>query len=289
MSKALLRIAILVVMCSGSALAAQTARKPTEGPTKEAPPGLSQQWLGFQRNLSLGGTLTARTATPQELNELHQLADGGLAAARKAVAQKPTSAEAHYLLGSCLLYGYRVVGTTQTVEDADGVARTETVRRVVQGLTDDYGEGLEALKRATVLDPGRGRYLVDYAAALYDCDRGPEAEGVLKAAWAAPAGLTKAEKMEAAILLSSISFDEWRFREAREWAYSALSVAPENSAGLQRLRQLDAAQAAAAPEAGAAEAAATLAPEAAGEQSADETEASGQGEEEAPAQENVEE
>jgi len=228
-------LAVVAVAAASAAWGAKAAPKPASS--------LQQLTADFERNVSLGMMLAARPGTPQELDELKILAQLGLAAARKAVEQAPNSAEAQYRLGSWLLYGYRVVETEQVIREPDGTERTETARRVVQGLADDPGEGLEALKRATVLDPGRGRYLVDYGAALFDCGEAEEALGVLRGAWTAQAGLTTAERMEAATLLSSVCLDLWRFGEAREWAYSALAVVPGNAAALQRLRELDRAQA----------------------------------------------
>jgi tetratricopeptide (TPR) repeat protein len=197
-----------------------------------------------------------RPGTPGELKELQALADRGLKAAGEAVAKYPSNAEAHYLLGSWLLYAYRVREVRQVAVDAQGSARTEVVPRVVQGLSEDVEPGLAALKRATVLEPGKGRYLVDYGAALFDCDRVPEAMGYLKGVWATQPTLMPGEKMEVGLLLSRVCEAQGRLEEAREWVYSALGVAPQNADAVQRLRQLDAAQAAAAhEEAGATEAA----------------------------------
>jgi len=245
MKLALWVAAVVVVLAGLSAWAAGTAAKP-------APPvpsvSFDQDMRDFERNTALGVALTMRPGTPGELKELQGLADRGLKAAEEAVGKYPDNAEAHYWLGSWLLYAYRVREVRQVAIDAQGSARTEVVSRVVQGLSEDVEPGLAALKRATILEPGKGRYLIDYGAALLDCDRLPEAMGYLKGVWAGQPTLLPGEKMETGILLSRICEAQGNLEDAREWVYSALGVAPENADAVQRLRQLDAAQAAAAQE-----------------------------------------
>ncbi len=245
MKLALWVAAVLVVLAGWSVWAAGTAAKPTP-PVPSV--SFDQNMRDFDRNTALGVALTMRSGTPEELKELQALADRGLKAAEEAVGKYPDNAEAHYWLGSWLLYAYRVREVRQVAIDAQGSARTEVVSRVVQGLSEDLEPGLAALKQATILEPGNGRYLVDYGAALLDCDRLPEAMSYLKGVWAAQPTLTPGEKMEAGILLSRICEAQGNLQEAREWVYSALGVAPENADAVQRLRQLDAAEAAAAQE-----------------------------------------
>jgi hypothetical protein len=194
----------------------------------------------YERNAALGEALSVQPGKPAELQELQALAEDGLKTARELVTKFPESAEASYLLGTWLIYGYRVVEETRTTVDAEGVEHATTMQTVVLGLSDDCDEGLEALKRASVLEPARGKYVVDYCAALFDCGLGPEALDLLKAAWFGQPQLAIAEKTQAGILLSRIYLADLKPQEAREWAYSALAARPENVPAMQRLRQLDA-------------------------------------------------
>ena len=234
MGKTALWMMVLAITCSSASLGSPAVQQSSAG--------MSDQMKWFEQNMSLGQMLVLRPGTPQELDEVRTLAQLGLAAARQGAEQDPDSAEAHYLLGSWLLYGYGVVEDPHVIIDANGAERTEMARRVVQGLTEDYGEGLEALKRATVLAPARGQYLVDYGAALFDCGEPEEALAVLRGAWDTQTGLTDPERTQAAVLLSRICLDRWMFREAREWGYSALEVTAGNAPAVDRLRQLDRAQ-----------------------------------------------
>jgi hypothetical protein len=231
-NKAALSILALVMICTRGWAGAGPA-----GPSA----AVAAEMERYQRNAALGEALSVRPGKPAELHELQALAEEGLTKARELVAKYPESAEASYLLGTWLIYGYRVVEEARTSVDAEGVEHATTVQTVVLGLSDDCDEGLEALKRASVLEPARGKYVVDYCAALFDCGLGPEALDPLKAAWFGQPQLTVAEKMQAGILVSKIYLAEREPKEARDWAYSALAARPENVPALQRLRQLDAA------------------------------------------------
>jgi len=211
------------------------------GPRPQPATAVAEQMVRYDRNAALGEALSTRPGKPDELQDLQTLADEGLSRARALAAKYPESAEVSYLLGSWLLYGYRVVEETRTTVDEEGVEHATPVQTVVQGLGDGCEEGLEALKRATVLEPGRGKYLVDYGAALFDCGRGPEAQELLRAAWFGQPQLAVGERTQVGILLSKIALEELRPKEAREWAYSALAARPENVVAMQRLRRLDAA------------------------------------------------
>ncbi len=211
-----------------------------------------QAMSDFDRNIALGAVLEVRPGTSNELDELRLLADRGLKRARDMVAQRPESAETHYLLASWLLYGYTVVEVEKITSDPQGGARSEVVSQVVQGLTDDPKEGLQALRKAAELAPGNGDYLLDLAAALFDFGQAFEAQGILKGIWAGEPVLDSEHKMEAALLLSSIAETEGEIADAREWIYAALSLDPDVAPAIERLRRLDAAEAAAAEEATAA-------------------------------------
>ena len=235
----------VVLLFSGSLTFGAKGAGPQSVAKSKAVASLEQGMRDFERNTALGVALTMRPGTPAELKELQGLAERGPRSAEDLAAEYPDSADAHYLLGSWLIYGYRVQETRQITVDPQGGQRAQILPRVVQGMSDDCEAGLAALKRTSVLAPGQGRYLIDYGAALFDCNRPLEAMGYLKAAWVGQRQLTAAEKMEIGVLLSWIYASQGMLREAREWVYSALSVRPENTAAVQCLRELDAAQAAA--------------------------------------------
>jgi tetratricopeptide (TPR) repeat protein len=229
-------IAVVLLVCASASPAAE----PT---TSQVPDFFTQGMEGFERNTALGVALTMRPGTPTELDEVSRLAKNGLESARAAVAKHRDSSEAHYLLGSWLLYGYRVIEVRNISIGPQGGEYTDTVRRVVQGLTDDLDEGLAPLRRATELAPARGDYMIDYAAALFDCGRPSEAMTLLQRAWGGQPELSPGAKMRAALLLSDILATEGRLTEARGWVYSALQLNRGNAAAVQRLRWLDAAEA----------------------------------------------
>ena len=210
---------------------------------------LEQAEADLEQNLALGPALTMRAGLPGEIEGLSQLSARGLKAARDAVVAQPEAAEAHYLLGSWLLYGYWVDQMRRISIDAQGGTVSEIVPRVVQGSTDSAEEGLESLRRATELAPSNGRYLLDYAIALADYARPTEATLILKAVWVGQPELTPENRMEAGLILSDIYAAEGRLAEGREWVYDALSVKLENAGAVHRLRLLDSAQAAEAAEA----------------------------------------
>ncbi|UCC68883.1 MAG: hypothetical protein JSV79_02865 [Armatimonadota bacterium] len=232
----------LVVLAIGVAWAAEPAVQSDE---EQPAAGLSGTTRDLERNVALGAALTMRAGTPAEFEEVSLLAERGLAAARAAVAEHPDSAEAHYLLGSWLLYGYRVVEVRSISFDPRQGERAELLPKVVLGLSEDLEEGLAALLRATELAPQNGQYLLDRAAALLDCERPLQAMAILKAAWAGEPELSPLDKMEAGLLLSDIHAYEGQLRQAREWIYAALALDAAAARAVSRLRHLDAAQAAA--------------------------------------------
>lgn len=213
---------------------------------------IEQGMRDFDRNVELGAILDVRSGTRGELDELRLLADRGLKQARDLVAQHPDSADAHYLLGSWLLYAYRVVEVEQITFDPRTGPKSETASRASQGLTTDPDEGLKVLQRATELAPKNGDYLLDYAAALADYDKTYEAQGILKAIWAGQPDRTPEHRMRAALLLATIAEAAGDIAGAREWIYSSLSLHPIAATALEQLRRLDAAEAAAAEAAAAA-------------------------------------
>lgn len=194
---------------------------------------------GFDRNTALGAELLNRAGSKQELDELQALADQGLKAARQAVAKDPKSAEPWYLLGSWLIYGYRVVEVEEITTDAAGDTTVQTVRRPQMGLADDPQEGLEALRRATELAPKHTGYGLDYAAAVLDTGHPLQARGLLQGLWIGKTPLTPGEKARTAVMLSDTYAAEGRLTEAREWLYVALDQEPANAEMVQRLRLID--------------------------------------------------
>jgi hypothetical protein len=229
-------MAALIVICMGVAVAA--------APAAQTAADLSVPMRDFERNATLGAALTMRAGLPAEFEEVQQLAERGLAAARQAVARQPGSPEAQYLLGSWLLYGYQVIEVRRITSDPVGGERTEIEPRAVLGLSDTPDEGLAALLRAAELAPKDGQYVLDYATALMDCDRVSQALPVLKKAWAGEPELKPAERMLAGLLLSDAYAYEGQLEQAREWVYAALSLDPAAAKAIERLRHLDAAQAA---------------------------------------------
>ncbi len=239
MRKSALWMALLLVACAASASAAPVDGEQSDKPQSSLP-SLSGQMKVFERNVSLGEKLMTRPASPEELDELDRLARRGLAAARAAVEQNPDWADAHYLLGSWLLYGYRVV---ETKEMPTGPGAPEVTRRVALGMADDCAEGLNELRAAVRLAPDKAQYAIDYGAALLDCGDSREAHSALKEVWIRSRDLTLKERIRTALLLSKASLYLWKFGEARDWAYTALSQVPGNAPAVQRLRELDRAQA----------------------------------------------
>lgn len=215
-------------------------------PADESASALEQGMADFDRNVALGAILEVRPGTPAELGELQLLADRGLKHAEDLIAENPDSAEAHYLLGSWLLYAYGVVEVEQITFDAQSGAKTETMSRAMQGLADDPEEGLQALRKAAELAPENGDYVLGLAAALFDFGHAFEAQGMLKGIWAGEPELEASHKIEAALLLSAIAETEGDVADAREWIYAALSLDPVGARTIEQLRRLDAAEAAAA-------------------------------------------
>ncbi len=232
-------MAALIAVCMGVAAAA--------APAAQTAADLSGPMRDFERNSSLGATLAMGGGSQAEFDEVQELAERGLAAARQAVAKQPGSAEAQYLLGSWLVYGYHVVEVQRVTADPVGGERTEIESRVILGLADTPDEGLAALLRASELAPKNAQYVLDYATALMDCDRVPQALAVLKKAWAGEAGLElkSGEKMLMGLLISDGYAYEGQLDQAREWVYTALSLDPDIAKAVERLRHLDAEQAAA--------------------------------------------
>jgi len=237
--------AVLLLLCVWFCWSAETAT----GPAID----LTEQMREFERNTSLGAALSMRRGTPDEYEEVRTLAERGLEAAREAVAAHPDRPEAHYLLGSWLLYGYRVVEAQIITSDPVRGGTTQTVSRVAQGPADTSEEGLAAFLKVTELAPARGDYLLDYAAALGDYERPVAAIGILKKAWAGEEPLTPEEKVQAGLLLSDAYAILAQLDAAREWVYAALALEPAGARAVTRLRYLDAADAAAAAEAAAEE------------------------------------
>ena len=234
-----MRVALVLTVLTACACVAWAGEQAALGPA-----AIADGLRDFERNSALGAVLETRSGTPAELGELRLLSDRGLKTAQELVGKHPDSADAQYLLGSWLLYGYRVVTVEQIAFDPTKGARTETVNRIIQGLSDNPQPGLDALKKSTELSPNNGDYLLDYGAALSDWDRTFEAAGILKGIWAGQPPLSQQQKMRAGLLLSGISEAQGDLAGAREWIYSALSLDPSTAEAVEYLRQLDAAQAA---------------------------------------------
>jgi len=216
---------------------AGTARVPhTAAPSRPAAPAGMQQ---FEKNTTLGADLEVRVGTEEEYSQVRTLADRGLAAARNLVAANPQNAEAQYMLGSWLLYGYRAVTTQETTTDATGEAHTSRTRKVVQRLSDDPTEGLGALKKATELAPGNATYALDYAAALLDVGQPEQAIVTLQGAWNGKPLLNQQQKARAGLLLADAYSVQGRIPESREWLYSTLLLNAENAEIVRKLRALD--------------------------------------------------
>jgi tetratricopeptide (TPR) repeat protein len=198
----------------------------------------------FEKNTALGADLEGRVGTDEEYSQVQTLADSGLAAARNLVAANPQSAEAQYMLGSWLIYGYRVVTTQETTTDAAGEAHASKFRKVVQGLSDDSTEGLNALKKAMELAPGNAAYALDYTAALLDMGQPEQMIVVLEGAWNGDPPLDQQQQARAGLLLADAYFAQGRISDAREWLYSTLLLNPENADIVRRLRTLDVQEAA---------------------------------------------
>ena len=235
--------AVAALLWLGMVGTAGTAGTQKAKPAAPAPPPGTAE---FEQDTALGARLAGGQGTAEQFAELQRLAETGLAKARAQVTADPKSAQAAYVLGSWLIYGYRVVELETEVVDQTGMPRAERVRQVVVGLDDSPGEGLEALRRAQELAPESGQYALDYAAALHDVGDSETAMGVLKTAWAGQPKLTEPEQMKAGLLLSDVYAAQGRMTEAREWLYTALLLKAENAPLVGRLRQLDAEAAAAA-------------------------------------------
>jgi len=208
-------------------------------PTPAAAPVPATVMKDLERNAALGEALTHRQGSADELALVQTLADRGLQGARALVAENPNSAEAQYLLGSWLLYGYRVIEREDVSFDTSGGEHREKTRPVVRGLSDSPNDGLAALQSAHTLTPENGRYFVDYGAALYDYDLPDEAMSVLKKVWLSALKLTPQDKLRTALLMSDLLADQGEVSGAREWVYRALLLDPKNAELVPRLRRLD--------------------------------------------------
>jgi len=223
---------LLILLCACAAWSAAP-------PTPAAAPTPATVMKDLERNAALGQALTHRQGSADELALVQKLADRGLQGARDLVAKNPDSAEAQYLLGSWLLYGYRAIEREDVSFDTGGGEHREKTRQVSQGLSDSPADGLTALQSAHTLAPENGRYFVDYGAALYDCDLPDEAMSVLKKAWLSALKLTPQDKLRTALLMSDLLADQGEVSGAREWMYRALLLDPKNAELVPRLRHLD--------------------------------------------------
>jgi len=228
----------VAVLCLASAAWAGTTNssRSHRAAAAAAPPGMQE----FEENSTLGATLGTRRGTDEEYTQVQTLMDRGLKAARNLMEANPQSAQAQYMLGSWLIYGYRVVTTQETTTDATGGTHTTEVRNVVQGLADEPAEGLEALGRAAELAPTNAVYTLDHAAALLDTGQPALAVGILNAAWSGKPPLDPSQKARASLMLSDAYWAQDRPGEAREWLYATLLLNPDNAEIVNRLRALDA-------------------------------------------------
>ena len=242
---------LLVILPVGIAWGAPDTAKGT--PAKAAPAAASMAYQDSLKDLAwntgLGQALTHRGGSSDELALVQKLADRGLETARAWIAKDPQSAEAHYLLGSWLLYGYRVVQTDHLSIDAAGIEHHSKVESVAQSLSESSQEGLDALRTAQELAPKNPQYVMDYAAALLDWEQSAEAMAAVKKVWAENLNLTPAQQARAALLMSDIHVARGELIEARTWIYRALSAQAQNAPILDRLKKLDALTAQAAKEA----------------------------------------
>lgn len=224
---------LMLTLWATAVFAVAAAPNPAAAPTPAA------AMNDLERNAALGEALAQRHGAAEEYAVVQKLYDRGLNAARTLAAATPKSAEIQYLLGSWLLYGYRVVEVENVFYDVNGEERRETEKAVLQGLAEDDAEGLKALEAAHSLAPQNARYFVDYGAALYDCDQLGPAMDVLNKAWRASAKFPLQEKTRTALLLSDILADQGEILEAREWVYRALLLDAKHQDLVPRLRRLD--------------------------------------------------
>ncbi len=208
-------------------------------PTPAAAPTPATVMKDLQRNAALGEALTHRQGSADELALVQKLADRGLQGARDLAAKNPDSAEAQYLLGSWILYGYRVIERENVSFDTGGGEHREKTREVARGLSDSPTEGLKYLQSAHTLAPENGRYFVDYGAALYDCDLPDEAMSALKKVWLSTLKLTPADRMRTALLMSDLLANQGEVSGAREWMYRALLLDPKNAELVPLLPRFD--------------------------------------------------
>ena len=234
-------IAAVALLCTTTGWAAKT-NTPGSHPTTAMAPLPAMQ--DFTENTALGAELETRAGTEAEYSRVQKLADRGLRVARDLVAANRQNAAAQYMLGSWLIYGYRVVTTQETTTEAAGETHSIQSRTVVVGMGDDPTEGLTALKIASDLAPANAQYALDYAAALLDTGQSGQALAVLQAAWGGKPALNLQEKARAGMLLSDAYAARDRIPDARKWLYATLLLNADNTEVVNRLPALDTAMAA---------------------------------------------